>query len=125
MTKVSDDIQWKKADSIFLQTVNGEKVSLSSIYGQQKTVIVFMRRFDCPTCYTYTLLFHHLRPILEKANIKVAFVTCGMDLNEIHVFIRSFAFWLRKVSVDGIKPLPAELYFDPTRDAYRFFGIGM
>ena len=122
--KSSPDLNWSKANSIYLNKFNGDKVPLSSLYSGKKTVIVFMRRFDCPTCYTYAILFYHLRPILERADMRVVFVSCYDDLNEVHVFIRSFAFWLRNISLDGIKPLPGELYLDPTREAYRFFGIG-
>ncbi len=83
-----------------------------------------MRRFDCPTCYTYAILFHHLRPLLERADVKVVFITCSKDLDEVVVFIQSFAYYLSTISVDGIKPLPGELYIDLNRDSYRFFGIG-
>jgi hypothetical protein len=104
--------------------VNGVKVSLKEIIKDKKTVLVFMRRFDCPTCYTYAILFHHLRPLLERADVKVVFITCSKDLDEVVVFIQSFAYYLSTISVDGIKPLPGELYIDLNRDSYRFFGIG-
>lgn len=104
--------------------MNGVKVSLKEIIKDKKTVLVFMRRFDCPTCYTYAILFHHLRPLLERADVKVVFITCSKDLDEVVVFIQSFAYYLSTISVDGIKPLPGELYIDLNRDSYRFFGIG-
>ena len=115
---------WSKADSIFVQRVSGERISLSSICKDKKTVFIFMRRFDCPTCYTYAILFHHLRPVLERADIKVVFISCALDLSEVNIFIQSFAYWLNTLSIDGIKPLPGELYLDQTRESYRFFGIG-
>lgn len=115
---------WSKADSVYVQSVDGEKVSIGSISKDKKTIFIFMRRFDCPTCYTYAILFHHLRPVLERADIRVVFITCSKDLNEVNVFIQSFAYYLRTLSIDGLKPLPGELYIDMTREAYRFFGIG-
>jgi hypothetical protein len=120
-----DDVKWELADSIYLHTFDGKKTPLSSLLQDgRKTVFVFMRRFDCPTCYTYVMLFSHLREVLSRSNIRVIFVTCSLDVGEVEVFIRSFAFWLRTVSVDGLSPLPGELYLDYTREAYKFFGIG-
>jgi hypothetical protein len=42
----------------------------------------------------------------------------------VNVFIQSFAYYLNTISIDGIKPLPGELYVDLTRESYRYFGIG-
>jgi hypothetical protein len=49
------EMDWKKADNIYLNRLNGDKVQLSSIWKDQKTVIIFLRKFDCPTCYTCKL----------------------------------------------------------------------
>lgn len=70
------------------------------------------------------MIFSYLKPILDRSDTRIAFFTCHSDLSEIHHFIRSFAYWLRSISYDGLKPLPGELYMDPSRDAYNFFGIG-
>lgn len=116
-------IPWSEADGIFVQKLNGEKVSLSSLYKNKKTALVFLRQFDCPTCYTYTIFYSHLRPLLERADIQLVFITCHGDLSEIALFIKNFAYWLREISPDGLKPLPGDLYMDPERNAYRFFGL--
>jgi thiol-disulfide isomerase/thioredoxin len=118
------NINWDDANNIMLNTMEGTQVSLSSIWQGKKTVIIFMRSFDCATCYTYAILFSHLQPVLKRADIRTVFVSCSSDLSEIHVFIKGFAFWLRKISMDGMHPMPGELYFNPSREAYKFFGIG-
>jgi hypothetical protein len=116
------DINFKDAENIYVSKLSGEKVRLSSIYEGKKTVMIFLRKFDCPTCYTYAMLFAYLRPILDKSDIRIVFFTCHDDLSEVHIFIRNFAYYLRRISVDGLKPLPGELFLDPTREAYKFFG---
>ena len=117
------DVNLIHAENIYVEKIGGHKVSLSSILKDQKTVIIFLRKFDCPTCYTYAILFSHLRPILMKAEFKIVFFTCHSDLQEIHSFVRNFAYWLRQISPDGLTPLPGELYMDRYREAYRFFGL--
>jgi hypothetical protein len=73
--------------------------------------------------HTDAILFSYLRPILDKSGIRLVFLTCHSDLSEIHSFIRSFAYWLRNISHDSMRPLPGELLMDPDRQAYQFFGL--
>ncbi|KAI8854012.1 hypothetical protein BC829DRAFT_240341 [Chytridium lagenaria] len=74
---------------------DGEKVKLASFWKDQKLVIVFLRRFDCQTCFSYIVLFAHLRPILTATNTRIIFLTCHENLSEVQVFLTSFAYWLR------------------------------
>ncbi|KAJ3411987.1 hypothetical protein HDV05_001416 [Chytridiales sp. JEL 0842] len=123
-------VDWSQAKNISVTNLAGEKVSMSEICGQggRRTVMVFLRRFDCPTCYSYLVLFSHLQPILNNTNIKLVFFTCHEDLSEVQHFLRTFAFWLRDMQKKNgndasTSALPGELYLDPKREAYRFFGL--
>ena len=43
-------VDWSLLDKICLVTMNNEKIPLKSLWnGTQRTVIVFLRRFDCAT----------------------------------------------------------------------------
>jgi hypothetical protein len=61
--------------------------------------------------------------------MRLIFFTCHEDLSEVQVFLKSFAFWLRDLRRErgeedtGSGALPGELYLDPTRESYRFFGL--
>ncbi|KAJ3210810.1 hypothetical protein HDU67_004994 [Dinochytrium kinnereticum] len=128
-----------QAEGLEVINMTGEKVKLASFWKDQKLVIVFLRRFDCQTCFSYIVLFAHLRPILTATNTRIIFLTCHENLSEVQVFLSSFAYWLRtlqspdereeevrrKVGV-GTKlgALPGDLFLDPGRNAYRVFGIG-
>jgi hypothetical protein len=80
---------------------------------------------------SYVILFAHLRPVLKDSSVKMVFITCHDNLSEVHTFFKSFAFWLRKLNKrhEGDKNaqatgiLPGEIYFDPNRDIYKFFGL--
>ncbi|KAJ3410490.1 hypothetical protein HDV05_003705 [Chytridiales sp. JEL 0842] len=121
-------IEWSKASSIYLLNLAGDKVRLKDIYSGKRTLIVFLRRFYCATCVSNIVLFSHLKPILNRTDTRVVFITCQRDLTEVNAFLHSFAFWLRSLQVkngllDGSSALPGELYLDPERKAYQFFGI--
>ncbi|KAJ3411986.1 hypothetical protein HDV05_001415 [Chytridiales sp. JEL 0842] len=123
-------VNWTTLDQINVTSLSGDKVPLRTIITDKKTVIIFLRRFSCATCYTYFILFNHLKPILNQKNTRLVFFTCHNDLSEVQVFLRSFAYWLRDLKKqrrgeedDTVCALPGELYLDANRDAYRFFGL--
>ncbi|KAJ3100805.1 hypothetical protein HDU97_001923 [Phlyctochytrium planicorne] len=139
-------IQWNKKDDVILTSMAGEPVRLSDLWKDgRRVVFVFLRRFECQTCLTYIILFAHLRPILQKSNIRLIFITCHNDLTEVNTFLLSFAFWMKKLKSDSDSSwekrgyrtvekaslegdptsgaLPGELYLDPDRNSYKFFGL--
>ncbi|KAJ1539751.1 hypothetical protein HK405_012472, partial [Cladochytrium tenue] len=89
---------------------------------------------------SYLILFAHLRPVLARSDIRLIFVTCHESLDEVTVFLQSFAFWLRSLksgvgdashvaSVTSASQsslsavLPGEIYVDTARRSYAFFGL--
>ncbi|KAJ1551172.1 hypothetical protein HK405_015049, partial [Cladochytrium tenue] len=124
-------LDWERAGRILVTSLSGERASIRDICRDERTVLVFLRRFECATCTSYFILFSHLRPILRQANIRTVFITCHENLNEVQAFLRSFAFWLRSLGADpadgsdgssaGI--LPGEIYLDVQRASYKFFGL--
>ncbi|KAJ3100806.1 copper transport protein ctr1 [Phlyctochytrium planicorne] len=124
----------KQAESLEVINMAGQKVKLASFWKDQKLVIVFLRRFHCQTCFSYIVLFAHLRPILENSNTRIVFVTCHDSLSEVQIFLSSFAYWLRSLQKSDksgeigtgsrLGALPGELFLDPQRNSYRIFGIG-
>ncbi|KAJ3411023.1 hypothetical protein HDV05_002888 [Chytridiales sp. JEL 0842] len=123
-------VDWSTVDTIRVKSLSGDEVPLRSLCEGKKTIFVFLRRFDCATCYSYIVLFSHLQPIINQTGVRVVFFTCHQDLSEVQVFLRSFAFWLRDLkrqngteNDSSSSAIPGELYLDPCRDAYRFFGL--
>ncbi|KAI8854014.1 kinase-like domain-containing protein [Chytridium lagenaria] len=130
------NIDWSKKDDVHVMSLSRESVKLADLWKDRKVVIVFLRRFECQTCLTYIILFAHLKPILKKGNVRLVFLTCHSDLTEVNTFLVAFGFWLRKIEADASRyggdaddasavsgALPGELYLDPDRQAYRYFGI--
>ncbi|KAJ3106996.1 copper transport protein ctr1 [Phlyctochytrium bullatum] len=132
-------IDWSMKDDVYLTSLAGTKVKIADLCKDKKVVFIFLRRFECQTCLTYVILFAHLQPILKKGNIRVVFITCHKDLSEVNSFLVSFGFWLRKIMNDSSRhqshwedpelesisgAFPGELYLDPDRISYSFFGIG-
>ncbi|KAI9345152.1 kinase-like domain-containing protein [Zopfochytrium polystomum] len=131
---VIDRVNWDIAATIFVTSLSGQKVSISQICGEQRTVLIFLRRFECATCSSYFILFGHLRPVLIQSNIRTVFITCHETLTEVELFLKSFAFWLRTLqpsapsyTADGAPALtgilPGDIYLDVDRESYAFFGI--
>ncbi|KAJ3321222.1 hypothetical protein HDU76_000125 [Blyttiomyces sp. JEL0837] len=135
-------VNWSNFNKLTVQTLSGEKIPLRSLSEKGRTCFVFLRRFDCATCYTYLVLFAHLRPALQSSNIRIVFISCHEDLSEVQLFLKSFAFWLRELSSYGagggavsdgesrvtsgfqsMGALPGEIYLDGSRDSYRVFGL--
>ncbi|KAJ3191596.1 hypothetical protein HK101_007576 [Irineochytrium annulatum] len=129
-------VDWTRAGKLKVQALSGEYIQLGDLWaGGRRVIFVFLRRFGCQTCFSYIILFAHLRPMLANTNTRVVFITCHEDLSEIQTFLNNFAFWLRtlnngEVGATGDKfeeasggALPGELYMDKGRDVYRAFGI--
>ena len=115
-------IHWAAADRIKLMQLNGQIVSLSSICKSKKTVFVFVRKFYCPVCHSYLLLFSKLKRLLEEAQYQIVFISCHESIYEATQFIQNFSVWLKQVS-DGNGPAPGQFYIDPARQSFKFFGF--
>ncbi|KAJ3106995.1 hypothetical protein HDU96_008035 [Phlyctochytrium bullatum] len=135
-----DPIEWKNADALQVYTIGGEPVRLTDLWKDGRTVLMFLRRWECQTCLSYIILFAHLQPILSRGNIRLVFITCHNDLSEANLFLVTFAFWLQKLKDQNSKAvrdnpsaknerlawsgaLPGELYVDMDRSVYEFFGL--
>ncbi|KAJ3316662.1 hypothetical protein HDU76_001632 [Blyttiomyces sp. JEL0837] len=132
-------VNWDNFKKVTVQSLSGEKVTLRSLAEQGRTCFVFLRRFDCATCYTYLVLFAHLRPALSASNIRIVFISCHQDLSEVQLFLKGFAFWLRELashndyndqnscrvtgSLKTSGALPGEIYLDGARESYKVFGL--
>ncbi|KAJ3106999.1 hypothetical protein HDU96_008039 [Phlyctochytrium bullatum] len=92
------ELDLPQAESLEVINMAGQKVKLAPYWKDQKLVIVFLRRFDCQTCFSYIILFAHLRPILKANSTRIIFVTCHETLSEVQVFLTSFAYWLKTLN---------------------------
>ncbi|KAJ3334397.1 hypothetical protein HDU76_000093 [Blyttiomyces sp. JEL0837] len=132
-------VNWDKIDKVNVQSLSGEQVPLRSLCDKGRTCFIFLRKFDCATCYTYLILFAHLRPALAASNIRIIFISCHNNLSEVQFFLKGFAYWLRELASyqdDGsdscrvtgrlqttVGALPGEMYLDSSRESYKVFGL--
>ncbi|KAL1730415.1 AhpC/TSA antioxidant enzyme-domain-containing protein [Schizophyllum commune] len=108
-----DEATLASAAELDVYDAQGKKVKFGSIYGENKTVVVFIRHFLCGNCQSYvTALAQATSPVtLKTANVHLAVVGCGDP-----GFIREYA---ERTGFHGA------MYADPDRQVFRALGMSV
>ncbi|KAG6915938.1 hypothetical protein DXG01_009204 [Tephrocybe rancida] len=111
-SSIPDDKALSNAANLEVLDSQGNKVAFSSIFKEQKTIVVFIRHFFCGNCQMFVEQLAAIpESTLSNNGIRIAVVGCG-DWQPIQSYIEKTKF-------------TGPIYADPTRTLYRALGMNI
>ncbi|KAH8929974.1 hypothetical protein BT69DRAFT_1345503 [Atractiella rhizophila] len=112
---VTDDLptsqQLEEASKLIISDENGVKISLYSLFEQQRTLVIWIRNFYCGSCQAFVeAVSEAVKPNdLKLAGVKIVFIGCG-DFQLIKPYREHTS-------------CPFPIYADPTTATYKALGM--